>query len=177
VKVDSGDAVSDVLTDVLNTLQSKGRVFCYSKFTAPWAIRMKARNCAHFHFFERGQGWVELEEPRSATSIAAVEMVILPHGGAHILRDNRKAKAVDVDRLLEYSDDHIRRHEGGGTIRESYDQSMNIAFSTFRKVRSARQINNSTNFALQNAQLRQSLFNRLLTRFLCPAHQKEYARP
>lgn len=114
MKVDFGDAVSDVLTDVLNTLQFKGRVFCYSKFTAPWAIRMKARNCAHFHFFEHGQGWVELEEPRSATSIAAGEMVILPHGGAHILRDNRKAKAVDVDCLLERSDDHIIRHGGGG---------------------------------------------------------------
>jgi len=114
VKLDFGDAVSDVLTDVLNTLQFKGRVFCYSKFTAPWAIRMKARNCAHFHFFERGQGWVELEETRSETPIAAGEMVILPKGGAHILRDNRKAKAVDVDSLLERSDDHIIRHGGGG---------------------------------------------------------------
>ena len=114
MKFDYGNAVSDVLTDVLNALQFKGRVFCYGKFTSPWAIRMKSRNCAHFHFFERGQGWVELEETRSATSVAAGELVILPHGGAHILRDNRRAKAVDVDCLLESSDDHILRHGGGG---------------------------------------------------------------
>ena len=115
MKFDYGDAVSDVLTDVLNALQFKGRVFCYSKFTAPFAVRLKARNCAYFHFFERGQSWVELEETRSATSVADGEMVILPHGSAHILSDNRKAKAVDVDRLIEASDDHILRHGGGGS--------------------------------------------------------------
>jgi len=115
VKFDYGDAVSDVLTDVLNTLQFKGRVLCYSKFTSPWAVRLRARNCAYFHFFECGQGWVELGEKRSRTLIAAREMVILPHGSAHILSDNRKAKVVDVDRLIESSDNHILRHGGGGS--------------------------------------------------------------
>ena len=115
MKFDFADAVSDVLTDVLNSLQFKGRVLCYSKFTAPWAVRLKVRNCAYFHFFECGQGWVELDEKRSVTSIAAGEMVILPHGSAHILSDNRKAKSVDVDRLIQSSDDHILRHGGGGS--------------------------------------------------------------
>jgi AraC-like DNA-binding protein len=114
VKFDYGKAVSDVLTDVLNTLQFKGRVFCYCKFTAPWAIRLRARSCAHFHFIERGQCWVELEETRGATSVAAGELVILPHGAAHILSDNRRAKAADVDCLLEGSDDLVLRHGGGG---------------------------------------------------------------
>lgn len=115
MRIDYGDAFSDVLTDVLNALQFKGKVFCYSKFTAPWAIRLGAKNYAHFHFFERGQGWVAIEGTRSETQVASGELVILPHGGAHILRDNRKSKPVEVDYLLKCRDDHILRHGGGGS--------------------------------------------------------------
>src|ERR1700757_4915609 len=58
MKIDYGDSVSDVLTAVLNALQFKGKVFCYSKFTTPWAVKMRRKDYAHFHFFERGQGWI-----------------------------------------------------------------------------------------------------------------------
>jgi Cupin len=54
MKIDYGDAVSDVLTTVLNALQFQGKVFCYTKLTAPWALRLKRKDYAHFHFFDRG---------------------------------------------------------------------------------------------------------------------------
>jgi Cupin len=86
------DATSDVLTTVLNALQFKGKVSCYSKFNAPWAIRLQPKDYAHFHFFERGQGWVRLE--KTGTEVAAVsgDLVIFPHGGAHLLKTIEKRK-------------------------------------------------------------------------------------
>jgi len=114
MKIEYGDAVSDVLTTVLNTLQFQGKVFCYSKFTAPWAIRLKRKDYAHFHFFERGQGWVKLEETGAETFATSGDLVIFPHGGAHLLRDNRKTKAVNVEELLPCRDVLTLRHGGGG---------------------------------------------------------------
>ena len=114
MKIDYADSVSDVLTTVLNALQFHGKVFCYSKFTAPWAIRLKRKDYAHFHFFERGQGWVELEETGAKIFATSGDLVIFPHGGAHLIRDNRKTKAVNVEELLPCRDVLTLRHGGGG---------------------------------------------------------------
>jgi hypothetical protein len=56
MKIDYGDAVSDVLTTVLNALQFKGKVFCYSKFTAPWAIRLKPKGLRSLSFLRTRSG-------------------------------------------------------------------------------------------------------------------------
>src|SRR6266542_3566135 len=114
MKIQFGDAVSDVLTTVLNALQFKGEVFCYTRFTAPWAIRLKRKDYAHFHFFERGQAWVVVEETGAETSAESGDLVIFPHGGAHLLRDNRKTNAVNVEELLPCRDVLTLRHGGGG---------------------------------------------------------------
>jgi len=114
MRIDYGQAMSDVLTSVLNTLQFKGQVFCYGKFTKPWGIRMKRKECAHFHFFEHGEGYLELEETGEEVAISCGDLVILPRGGPHILRDSRKTRAVNIDRLLECRNDHVLRHGGGG---------------------------------------------------------------
>ena len=76
MKIEFGDTVSDVLTSVLNALQFRGKVFCYSKFTAPWAIRLQRKDYAHFHFFERGQGWVKLEESGAQILVTGGDLVI-----------------------------------------------------------------------------------------------------
>jgi AraC-like DNA-binding protein len=114
MKIEYGDPVSDVLTTVLNALHFHGKVFCYSRFTEPWAIRLKRNDYAHFHFFERGQGWVELEETGAKTLATTGDLVIFPHGGAHLLRCDRKTKAVDVEELLPCRDVLTLRHGGGG---------------------------------------------------------------
>src|ERR1700730_4052156 len=85
---------ADVLTAVLNTLQFKSQIFCYSEFTAPWALKLPASDFAHFHVCERGQGWIKLEESESQISLASGDLVILPHGDSHVLRDNPKSRAV-----------------------------------------------------------------------------------
>src|SRR5262249_25807831 len=114
MKIDYGDVTSDVLTTVLNALQFKGKVFCYRKFTGPWAIRIKPKDYAHFHYFERGQGWVRLEDTGAEISVMSGDLVIFPHGGAHLLRNNRKTKAVNVEELLPCRDVFTLRHGGGG---------------------------------------------------------------
>ena len=115
MKINYGDPVSDVLTTVLDALQFQGKVFCYTKLTAPWALRLKRKDYVHFHFFERGEAWVELEETGAETPVAGGDLVIVPHGIPHILRDDPKSKAVYVEELLPCRDVLTLRHGGGGT--------------------------------------------------------------
>jgi AraC-like DNA-binding protein len=111
------DEDPDVLTTVLNTLQFKGRVFCYGEFTAPWALRLPASDFAHFYICERGQGWIKLEESDSQILLASGDLVIVPHGSAHVLRDNPKSRSISLDMLLKLRSvkDNIIRHGGGGS--------------------------------------------------------------
>ena len=115
MKIDYGDAVSDVLTTVLNALQFRGKVFCYARFTSPWAIRLKRKDYVHFHFFERGQGLVKLEETGAETPVMSGDLLIVPHGVPHLMRDSRKTKAVYVEELLPCRDVLTLRHGGGGS--------------------------------------------------------------
>ena len=115
MKIEYGDAVSDVLTMVLNALQFQGKVFCYTKLTSPWALRLKRKDFAHFHFFERGQGWVVLEETGVEIPVSSGDLVMMPHGVGHLIRDNQKSKAVDVEELLPCLEVLTLRHGGGGS--------------------------------------------------------------
>jgi AraC-like DNA-binding protein len=115
MKIDYGDPLSDVLTTVLNALQFEGKVFCYTKLTAPWALRLKREAYAQFHFFERGEGWIELEETGAETKAGSGDLVIVPHGVPHIMRDDSKTKAVNVEQLLPCRDVLTLRHGGGGS--------------------------------------------------------------
>jgi len=82
MKIDFGDAFSDVLTSVLNSLQFKGEVFCYARFTSPWAIKIDHKDFAHFHYVENGEAWIELEKTGARTKLLSGDFVIMPHGDA-----------------------------------------------------------------------------------------------
>jgi len=115
MKIDYADAISDVLTSVLNSLQFKGEVFCYGRFTAPWAIRInRNEKYLHFHFVESGEAWIELEETGARTRLVRGDFVIVPHGSAHFLTDYSKANAVNVKELLICRDELHLLHGGGG---------------------------------------------------------------
>lgn len=91
----------DALTDVLNMLRPKGRVFFCSEMSAPWAISLPPSGYPHFHVIERGQAWIILEGARQAQSLASGDLVILPHGNGHALADSPKTKAVPINRLIK----------------------------------------------------------------------------
>ena len=130
MKIEYGDAVSDVLTLVLNALQFQGQVFCYTKLTSPWALRLKRNDFAHFHFFERGQGWVVVEETGTEIPVSSGDLVMMPHGVGHLMRDSRKSKAVNVEELLPCLDvfdfaARWRRFRNNDSVRGVYFREPN----------------------------------------------------
>ncbi len=92
---------ADVLTDVLNHLRLRGRVFCSTDLSAPWAMSIEPDNLARFHVVESGGGWIRLEGDKKALPLASGDLALLPHGHGHILSDNSKTKPVPLERLLK----------------------------------------------------------------------------
>lgn len=75
----------DALADILRTVRVDGSVFCRAELGAPWAIRTRGADEAIFHAIVRGAGEVEVGGTRQAFS--AGDLLVLPHGQAHTLRD------------------------------------------------------------------------------------------
>jgi AraC-like DNA-binding protein len=95
------DGPSDVVSDVLGAVRLEARVFGRFELGAPWALRVPA-GAGHLSFYvlARGGAWVELDgrpdgRPDGPIALSAGDVVLLPHGAGHELRDpGRGAREV-----------------------------------------------------------------------------------
>jgi AraC-like DNA-binding protein len=109
--------MSDVLSDILQSVRLESSVFCRSEFTAPWGFRAEGRDGASFHVVLRGRCWLEVEGTAGQVPLAGGDMVVLPHGSAHSLRDEPDSPAPPFQRLLgekTKGGSTVLRHGGGG---------------------------------------------------------------
>jgi hypothetical protein len=107
----------DALTDVLDMLKPRGRVFCCSELSAPWAMSLPADGYARFHVIERGGAWLRLEGGKQVMALASGDLVLVPHGNGHVLADSPKTKPVPINRLVKDKADSpiLLQHGGGGS--------------------------------------------------------------
>src|SRR5947207_1308270 len=108
----------DVLSDVLRTLRLQNR--CYGRFelTAPWGMDVEASHprSSHFYVVSAGSGWLEVDG--GGVPIAGGDLVLLPKGGRHVLRDGPGSRAVPIKQILAENRSgpgHEFRYGGAGT--------------------------------------------------------------
>src|SRR5919204_4514200 len=91
---------ADVVSDVLRAVRLTAEVFGRFELSAPWAMRVPGESYLSFYVLARGGAWLELEaegrrRPAPQVTLSAGDVVLLPHGVAHILRDpSRSAREV-----------------------------------------------------------------------------------
>jgi AraC family transcriptional regulator, alkane utilization regulator len=90
----------DALSEILTTLRLTTTLYCRSEVTAPWGLRIPARDGAAFHAVRRGACWLRLEDGPSPIPLAAGDLVVLPRGDAHILSDAPRRRADDLAQVL-----------------------------------------------------------------------------
>ncbi len=107
---------TDVLTNVLRTLRLRGRIFCCSELSTPWAMSLPESGYAHFHVIERGGAWLRLTGEKQARPLASGDLIIIPHGRGHVLSDSPQTKPVPLRRLIKgnAASCHLMQHGGGG---------------------------------------------------------------
>lgn len=108
----------DVFSDVLSGLGLRSRLFCQTRLTAPWGMSFGASDLAHFHWFERGSGWLDC--PGKLTRPVALtggDLVLLPGGHPYSLRSEPDAPVVPLNEVLGGPGSgrcRLLEHGGGG---------------------------------------------------------------
>ena len=90
----------DALTEVLKSVQLHSTVHCRSELSAPWGIQIDRSNNAAFHVILRGSCWLEVEGETEPLPLVGGDLVVLPTGTAHTLRDALKSPVARLADLL-----------------------------------------------------------------------------
>ncbi len=95
-------------------------LYCQSEMTARWGFRVAARSSPVFHLLTAGSAWLEVEGDPQPVSLDAGDLVILPRGDAHLVRDSRESPVLWLDGILADTPPVAGRlrHRGGGTRSE-----------------------------------------------------------
>ncbi|MFE2626367.1 AraC family transcriptional regulator [Streptomyces sp. NPDC059374] len=87
----------DVLSDVITTMRTGRPASRRLRVDAPWCYRFDPYEGAGFHILLRGTGWL-LTEGAEPVLLATGDVVLVPHGSAHVLSHVPRAEgAVPLD--------------------------------------------------------------------------------
>lgn len=91
----------DVLADVLTVLNVQAVLYYRATFSVPFSIAIPAESRhIRFHLGCRGKPWIGLLGGASAV-LGPGDLILIPHGSAHILADGPKTPAVPLDDMLK----------------------------------------------------------------------------
>src|SRR5215468_10328271 len=83
------DTTIDVLSQVASAFRLRGSLSASFSNTAPWGVAMPRQDHALLLVVTRGRVHFELNaEPKRVLELAPGDVVLLPHGDAHSLRDD-----------------------------------------------------------------------------------------
>jgi AraC-like DNA-binding protein len=121
----------DVLSEVLRAVKLDGALFYNAEFSAPWAARSidaqtvtsyLSPNSQHviiFHLMTEGRAYAHVEGDDRPIPLNAGDILIVPHGDAHILGNGRSVTPVDRAQVLEQVLSQglkVSRMGGGGEV-------------------------------------------------------------
>jgi AraC-like DNA-binding protein len=109
---------TDPLSRVLRAAEVRSTVYCRSQMSAPWGFGVEAHGNPAFHVVTSGRCWLEVAGQPDQIALASGDLVILPRGTRHFVRDHPSTATVALDDLLASTPvDQERRltYGGGGT--------------------------------------------------------------
>jgi AraC-like DNA-binding protein len=120
----------DVLSEVLKVVRLEGALFFNGEFSAPWCLSEphsttispylspEAGHLILYHFLTEGHAYARLREgPR--VELAAGDVVIFPHGDAHVLGNGSPEKPMEALQMFEKNLTQglkVARFGGGGEV-------------------------------------------------------------
>jgi AraC family transcriptional regulator, alkane utilization regulator len=106
---------SDPVSEVLRAVRIRSTVYCRSVLAAPWGFGVTGRGNPAFHVVTTGTCWLEVDGEPDQVPLSAGDLVVLPTGRRHWLRDDPATPATELEELLASTppDEHRRLHHGG----------------------------------------------------------------
>lgn len=109
----------DGVTELLRAARVQSTLWCRSELGAPWGLGIEAHGEPAFHVVASGECWLEVDG-LPMRHLAAGDLVVLPHGDAHALRDDPASRLTLLEDLLARTpvDGGRLRHGGRGACTE-----------------------------------------------------------
>src|SRR5215472_3978755 len=106
---------NDAIAATLAAVSVRSSIYCLSELRAPWGFRVDGANVAKFHVVLDGSAWLEVRG-QEAAQLSTGDLVILPGGGGHVLRDAPGSVVRGLESLIaEHPVDANARLRYGGT--------------------------------------------------------------
>jgi len=118
----------DALSEILQLVKLEGAVYYTAEFTAPWGFRSPpTREVAEFlrkgtkhvivyHLLIQGRALCEVEDSTHRVELVPGDIVVFPHGDAHVLSNGSVSSILDYGRHLKelFSQGIVLARQGGG---------------------------------------------------------------
>ncbi len=117
----------DALSEVLHSVKLEGAVFYNAEFTAPWGFRSppsrevaaflhKSKHVIIYHLLIDGRAQTEVVESAHRIDLVPGDIVIFPHGSAHIISNGCPPCIIDNGKHLKemFSQGMTLARAGGG---------------------------------------------------------------
>jgi AraC-like DNA-binding protein/mannose-6-phosphate isomerase-like protein (cupin superfamily) len=97
---------ADALSALLEAIQVRSVVYCRSELGAPWGFRVTQSPQPKFHIVLSGAATLTVDtgegkEGGEALAVAAGDLVLLPRGSGHVMRDRSTSRLRHLDRILQ----------------------------------------------------------------------------
>jgi AraC-like DNA-binding protein len=118
----------DALSEILHSVKLEGAVFYNAEFTAPWGFRSPPtsevaaflgkgpKHVIIYHLLTQGRARGEVEDSTHSVELVPGDIVVFPHGDAHIMSNGSPACIVDNAKHLRevFSQGMVLARDGGG---------------------------------------------------------------
>ena len=110
---------ADPVNEILRAVRVRSTVYCRSLMRAPWGFGVQAHGNPAFHVITEGHCWLDVAGQARQTPLSAGDLVILPAGPRHSMRDAADTPAAELTDILAERpmDDLHRLHYGGAGAR------------------------------------------------------------
>jgi AraC-like DNA-binding protein len=106
---------TDPVTQLLRAVRVRSTVYCRSAMRAPWGFGVEAHGNPTFHVVTIGKCWLQIDGQQQHTPLRAGDLIVLPGGPRHWLRDDPETPAAELEEILASTalDQHRRLRHGG----------------------------------------------------------------
>ena len=91
----------DVLSGIVDVLKFRAAFYFTTAFTPPFGIQVPSHaNVARFHYATGGDCWVRVEGVDQPMLLTPGDLLVVPHGAAHVLSDSPNTPVTHIDQVL-----------------------------------------------------------------------------
>jgi AraC-like DNA-binding protein len=106
---------ADEVSQLLRVIRIRSTVWCRSRLGAPWGFGVQAHGHPAFHVVTAGQCWLEADGQPGQTGLEAGDLVLLPLGSQHWMRDQPATPVTALEDILATVPLGQKRLRYGGT--------------------------------------------------------------